>query len=276
MLKKFFAIILANFLLWVCFWDYTSDVSWRAEVEKSKEYVKEHIKTQNIWYIEQTLERFRLANIRYQFDEKLHYALSEIKNTIKEELDARESKIKDKKSFFNEYWKNITSDVNNVPTKCTKHYDLVDEIAKERDFPTGLIIATWFRESNCRMQNPKNLHWPFQITSHNYEPWEISKQQFKEKVNEFVDFMEAKQEYYHTNPRLREIYWEREITTNYKNFDIRSLRLSAVLYNWLTPNNTPDNSYYANWNLNEDFEDASRDGVITMFLKVLNWESNNL
>jgi hypothetical protein len=37
-----------------------------------------------------------------------------------------------------------------------KNYDFIDEVAKEQDFPTELIIAMWKKEHNCNLDNPPN------------------------------------------------------------------------------------------------------------------------
>lgn len=53
---------------------------------------------------------------------------------------------------------------------CKDHYARIDALAREQNFPTALIIATWWREYSCNMSNPANGRGIFQITSHYYEP----------------------------------------------------------------------------------------------------------
>jgi hypothetical protein len=43
-----------------------------------------------------------------------------------------------------------------IDEKCTKYFDFIDNIAKEKDFPVELIIATWSKETNCNLYNPAN------------------------------------------------------------------------------------------------------------------------
>ncbi|UFX83109.1 hypothetical protein [Candidatus Absconditicoccus praedator] len=247
------------------------------EIENAKRYVLNQLETKSTTRLKDISERFRLASIRFRNNNKFFsYAFDNIKEGINDKISSRQEGIEDKIDFFKKYGQEITSGVDNIPQKCLEHYEFVDQIAKERNFPTAFIVATWFRESNCRMENPENGDGPFQILSIDYTPGEITKNELEEKINDFIDFSKSKQRYYQTNPMLREHYGERELTVEYDNYDLRSLRLQAVLYNGLTSNNTPTKSYYANGNLNEDFEDSIRDGVITMFLKLIKWEAENM
>lgn len=48
--------------------------------------------------------------------------------------------------------KDELSDMNT----CMQYYDDVDTVAREMDFPTALVLATRYREYNCRLSNPDN------------------------------------------------------------------------------------------------------------------------
>lgn len=60
-----------------------------------------------------------------------------------------------KKDFLENYYGFL---FNTVPLaeRCFQYYDEIDKIAQERDFPTALIISTWYREHSCWLSNPDN------------------------------------------------------------------------------------------------------------------------
>lgn len=108
---------------------------------------------------------------------------------------------------------------------CVERFDMVNTIAKKYNFPTALILATWFMESSCRMANPENGDGLFQIISSHYEPGPINDAQLEQEIVDFIQFSRKKWDRYHkSNP-------DRQITLTYKKRNIESLESQGALYN---------------------------------------------
>lgn len=205
---------------------------------------------------------------------KLQEQLALIEKQKAEELkQIQDYKIK-ARAFFDLYWWQITTSLS-INEKCTKYFDFIDEIAKKNDFPTELVIATWWREYNCTLWNPANGWWPFQITSQYYTPWDISLEQFWESVQKYIDFTKGKWDYFNNNKyhNYKTRFWNENIAITYDNYTIRDLKLTAILYNWVSNNTTLDWNTFSNSNLNSSVTSNS-DWIVTRFLKVINWRIN--
>jgi len=178
------------------------------------------------------------------------------------------------KAFFDLYWWEITTSLS-INEKCTKYFDFIDEIAKKNDFPTELIIATWWKEYNCTLWNPANWWWPFQITSQYYKPGDISLEEFWESVQKYIDFTKGKWDYFNNNKyhNYKTRFWSENISITYDNYSIRDLKLTAILYNWVSKDTTLDWNTFANSNLNSNVT-TNNDWIVTRFLKILNWRIN--
>lgn len=148
---------------------------------------------------------------------------------------------------------------------CTVYYDQIDQIAKRNDFPTSLIIAMRYREHSCIFSNPDNGRWNFQITSHYYEPGEVSRDEFATQVQEFIDFSRAKWVYYDSIQR----FGSEPVALSYTSMDINSIRKHAILYNGVYPDVTLESSWYSNENFTQ-FR-GGRDGIVATVLKGIKW-----
>ncbi len=179
--------------------------------------------------------------------------------------------IEKNKSFFEENWKDITTDLK-VNAKCTKYFDFVNDIAIKNDFPTELIIATWSIEYNCNLSNPANWYWPFQISSKYYTPWDITLEQFAVSVQDYIDFSRNKWNYFNTNTYhdYKTRFWSWNIAITYDTYTLRELRLNSILFNWIRKDTTLDKNTFANTNLNKDTA-WPNDWLVTRFLKILKW-----
>lgn len=160
-------------------------------------------------------------------------------------------------------------DTNWLVWRCYEHYDAIDQRAKERDFPTSLIIATRFREHSCYMSNPWNGYGNFQITSHHYPPGEIELDELLRQVDHFIDFSHAKRDWYDAI----QVFGPEPVAIAYDSFDLNSIRKQAILYNGVYPNVTLTNSWYSN----ENFTQSRwwRDGVVAVLIKVLDRAREN-
>lgn len=167
--------------------------------------------------------------------------------------------------FVNSYQQFLQSD-KPLYDSCFIYFDQIDLIAKEYNFPTALIIATRYREHSCFFSNPSNGRGNFQITSHDYPAWDITREQFSDQIINFISFSQAKRDWYDAI----QVFGPEPVSLQYETFDLSSVRKHAILYNGVYPDVTLDSSWYAN----ENFTQARwwRDGIVASFLKVLQWE----
>lgn len=180
-----------------------------------------------------------------------------------------------KQAFVNKYIDNLQGDAFELRLQwCVQKFDMVNTIAKKYDVPPALILATWFMEASCRQANPDNKNGIFQITSHYYEPGPIDDAELEEQIIDFIEFSRAKWSWYHkSNP-------DRQITLTYKKWDLESLETQGALYNSVgsSINAWPlraTNQYY-NWgNFSPEWRSSVKDGMITAFVRLLNWELQN-
>ncbi|MDD4151753.1 MAG: hypothetical protein PHR68_04005 [Candidatus Gracilibacteria bacterium] len=218
------------------------------------------------------------------------YILREIKNNLllyipKNDIDQsnniieNETPIKEengtsviddsKKAFLDNYGKEISGDIADA---CIKNYDFIDNIAKEQNFPTALIIAFWKKEHNCYLDNPANGWGAFQITSAYYRPGEITLDEFKVEIIDFINFAKNKISYYDKDyGKFKTYFGNEDINLTYYEYNIRDLRLVSLLYNGIRTTTNLETFEFANGNLNSSIKTNS-DGIVTTFLKVLKRE----
>lgn len=193
-----------------------------------------------------------------------------IKTPKKKENVAKTIKENTKQSLIDTYGKEISGEISNA---CVKNYDFIDSIAKELDFPTELIIAMWKKEHNCNLDNPPNWWWAFQITSRYYNPGEISLEEFKAEIIDFINFSKNKIAYYNKDSwKFKKYFWDENIKLSHDKFSIGDLRLYALLYNWIRKSADLETFTFANANLNSNLKSNS-DWIVTTVLKVLKWET---
>lgn len=272
----------------------TSEEKLLGKIENILE-VKAKIKWE--FWLRQQIIAFEKMKVKVALDERKSYLigaivqiLNDIKNWVSDdnvlveqedvqteedvEISNTDSKSK-MQAFFDSHGKQITTWLD-VSESCTKYFDFVDEIAKKNDFPTELIIATWGIEYGCKLWNPANGWGPFQITSQYYTPWDITLEEFGNAVQKYIEFTRGKWDYFNNNAyhNYKERFWSENINVTYDNYTLRDLKLTAILYNGVSKDTTLDGNTFANANLNENVSHKS-DGVVTRFLKVLNWKIIN-
>lgn len=146
---------------------------------------------------------------------------------------------------------------------CLFYYDEIDKVAKENDFPTELIIATWRMETSCKMSNPSNRWWLFQIFAYDYEPWIVSKDQLISQVNDFINFSINKW----NRQKNSNLFKDEDINIKYWKYSIEDIRIHGVLYNWIWKSTLEDN-LFVNGNLNQ-WLDYKKDWLIVNMLKII-------
>lgn len=193
-----------------------------------------------------------------------------IKTPEKKVSVAKSIKINTKQNLIGTYWKEISWEITDT---CVKNYDFIDEVAKEQDFPTELIIAMWKKEHNCNLDNPPNWWGAFQISSRYYNPGKISLDKFKSEIIDFINFSKNKINYYNKDSgKFKAIFGNDDIKLSHNNFSIRDLRLYSLLYNWIIKSADLKTFTFANANLNLDLKSNS-DWIVTSVLKVIKWET---
>jgi hypothetical protein len=206
------------------------------------------------------------------------------------------------RDFWSTYAQHVTSwwkrwDDPVILDSCLQRRDIVDAIAKQENFPTALVMATWRKESSCRVVNPSNRDGLFQILSIDYPPGPVYKKSdlkrttlgdkqwrvyapdgaipagasfvdrgniLEEQVMDFIKFSRNKRAY---SDRLK-VFDAIPISLSYDAIDLLSLRKHAIAYNGFVKGRHPENAFYANQNLWRDYEEK-QDGLVTLLLKVL-------
>lgn len=156
------------------------------------------------------------------------------------------------------------SRMEDMMKSCYKHYKFVDDIAKKLDFPTVLILATFYIENSCELIN-KNRNWLFQLTSSKkrYKIGKVNLNWFREQIIDFVNYSREKYKGYEDRT------WEKIILT-YNEYTIKNIKLHWVLFNWWPKWITPHNSDYNVCNISKKNE-CDKDGLlasITRFAKL--------
>jgi len=103
-----------------------------------------------LWYI--------LSQIQQELKNLQEIQFPSIDQNIPQEIEQQNYSDTNKnfqKEFFENHGKNITTSLE-MPEKCYEFYDIIDEMGKQNNFPTALIISTWSKELNCNFSNPAN------------------------------------------------------------------------------------------------------------------------
>lgn len=276
-MKKLIIILIALWLANFWYW-YQSSLEDNKILWKSYNQIDEIYKKDN-WIAKLNIIKNIISNkLETEKDERNIYLLSLLnsylaqilpkpellpreENIIKQESPENDKSNNQKVQLLSSLWKWV---VNKewLSKLCFDKYELVDSIAKEHNFPTELIIATWKMETNCHFQNPWNWKWPFQIMSYYYKPWKITQQQFKQSVIDFINFSKNKWSRHNRKQLFKK--WKLNIT--YDNYSLEDIRIHWVLYNSIAKK--PTTSPYVNWNLTSKNK-YKKDWLIVNILKVL-------
>ena len=72
----------------------------------------------------------------------------------------------------------------------------MDTISFANNFPTALMMAVRYRETNCGYYLPSNGDGPFQILSKDYGTGQISEAKFLQIMQDYIDFSKGKMSRY--------------------------------------------------------------------------------
>lgn len=176
-------------------------------------------------------------------------------------------------AFINKYWNNIIT-ARDSPTdlgRCFEQYPLVDHTARMLNIPPSFVMATRYVESSCRMYNPTNGDWIFQIINNHYEPGDIDFAWLAWQLYDFEIFIERKFDWYNSRQPEPIIYW-------YNTYNIDTLQSFAALYNGVSgPLSAYPlalvNPYYFFGNYNTSYK-SRRDWWLVFFMKILQMEND--
>lgn len=271
-MKKTLFLLLFFSLFSVCFGNYSPTIKDKKLLDSVYQKTDNYVSGD----LSKALEISRKIDTiidNFSSDTRIYYILKKLQNYCENKLSlSQKEKITEdspKQKIFSKYWTEILTDIDTIKP-CMKKYDQIDKIAKDMNFPTPLIIATWWMETTCKSYNPSNSHGIFQIQSYDYWTWEFGEEDFQRQIKDFINFSKNKRKRQNNS----HVAWENDIDITYKDYSIKDLRLHWYLYNWIYDRTSPSTSMYNNWNLNSKFEN-NKDWLITVFLKVINRELEN-
>lgn len=227
-----------------------------------------------------------LQTLKFQKEEldknsKKYFILNEMFNfgtnlALEKEKESKSSQNKlnySKNLLLDNYLENITTDIY-IEEKCVRYYDFIDNIAKEHNFPTALIIATWRKENSCNMINPQNQDWVFQILHKYYTPWEITLEELWVQIVDFIEFSKYKWDYYDKLTKIPAELNHEKINISYYDYTLKDLQIHWVIYNWYSWKSTLESNKYVSTNLYPE-NTWRTDWIVTTFIKILDREQKN-
>ncbi len=217
--------------------------------------------------------QLRILKESFSSNEKLSYYLDQIASDMINQIHVEKDKVKAeniqyKKDFLTQYMSGISTEIT-TPDSCIGRYQTLDAMSYVNNYPTALLMATWFRESTCGYYLPKNGDGPFQIVSKDYGTGQISEDIFWKASQDYIDFSKNKYAMYKSKLNLN---------LTYTGFDYTWVVSHAALYNggylsgWIV---LPVNPHYVFDGYGVDYSWASRYGLFPKFLKLLEREVNN-
>ncbi len=283
-MKKIISIILIAIFCMTATFAYNPTSKDKQLLEKAEDTIYEIYEKRGIEKIEWLNKAINRALVKYKNNDRIVYILEEFQFFIEREIlePIEEEKYKTlelewkskeielnklRQKVVNKYINDIVWD-KKIDPRCMEKYDIIDTIAREYNFPTAMIIATWKAEHSCKMENPKNGWWLFQITSQYFEPGEITDEELEKQVKWYIVFVRKKMERYIPAKKLDTSKYSLE----YYNYNVYSVQYASKAYNGYSWEAT--SAMYTNGNLNSKLK-YKKDWILTTFIKVLKRELEN-
>ncbi len=216
----------------------------------------------------------------YQFEERVDYLLTDLKNYLWTRIQAQKRQAKflsksDKQTFVDQYKWNIMKE-KEIDPNCIGRYNTLDDIAFSFDYPTAVLIATRYRESNCGYYLPHNGDGPFQIVGKDYGTGEITEETFVQSVIDFIKFSKDKYKRYQ---QANATSWY-TVDLSYTGITLTGIVRHGALYNglsWYTvySDAQPLNPHYVWDNYGIEYSGAIRFGLVPQTIRILEWELQN-
>jgi hypothetical protein len=156
--------------------------------------------------------------------------------------------------------------------QCFVHYPVVDGFAQRVGKPTPLLLAMWFIESSCAMNNPANRDGIFQIIANDYTPGPLALHDLIGQLQDFETFMAGKWKWYYSkNPNAPHDLWHTMFTYD-------ALQTFAALYNGIDLEAgykryplLNGNPYYFLSGSSPEYK-GKKDGLLVLFVKLAKME----
>lgn len=142
------------------------------------------------------LDQVDTLRSRFATTTKIGYMLQQLYQHLRYKLDvqkdaAKISSYSGKLDFINQYSGQIIRTINE-PDRCTRQYQLADDLSFVYDQPTALTLATRYRETSCKWYLPGNGDGPFQILNKDYGSGDLTPKIFKQSLVDYLEFARNK------------------------------------------------------------------------------------
>lgn len=142
------------------------------------------------------LDQIDTLRSRFASNTKIGYMLQQLYQHLRFKLDvqkdaAKISSYSGKVAFVNQYSGDILHTINE-PDRCTRQYQLADDLSFVYNQPTALTLATRYRETSCKRYLPGNGDGPFQIVNKDYGSGDLTAKIFKQTLIDYLEFAQNK------------------------------------------------------------------------------------
>lgn len=225
---------------------------------------------------------YQIRNLqnKYSFDDRIDYMLTDLKNYLwtRIQVQKRAAKFESKatkQAFVDDYKWEIMKE-KELDSNCIGRYNTLDDLAFSFDYPTAVLIATRYRETNCWYYLPSNGDGPFQVVGRDYGTGEITEEKFVQSVIDFIRFSKDKYSRYEGANSASWLI----VNLSYTWFDMTGIVRHGALYNWLSwytvyGDAQPLNPHYVRDNYTEEYSGALRFWLFPHTVRVLEWEMEN-
>lgn len=219
----------------------------------------------------------------HTFDQRIDYMLSSLFFYLRDKMNARKKIAqvlsKDyKKDFVDDLKDNIVKN-DDIYENCLWWYQTLDDISFAYNYPTALLIASRYRETNCGYYLPSNGDGPFQILNEDYGTGEITEDIFVQSVIDYIEFSRNKYERYERANKADEDP-KYKFKLSYTGVDYTGIVRHWALYNGLSGYTVygdakPMKPSYVFDGYEWEFADSLRFGILPKTIKILDRELAN-
>lgn len=195
LMKKYLIVLLSLMIGGYAIADYTPTTQDKAQVSSLQTSLDTIIGTDNK-DLRHYLDQIDTLRSRFTTDTKIGYMLQALYQHLRFKLDVQKDAAKiesysGKAAFVNQYSNQIIRTINE-PDRCTRQYQLADDLSFVYDQPTALTLATRYRETNCKRYLPGNGDGPFQILNKDYGSGDLTPKIFKQSLIDYLEFTQNK------------------------------------------------------------------------------------
>ncbi|MBP7062328.1 hypothetical protein KA037_02240 [Patescibacteria group bacterium] len=194
-MKKYLITIASILICGYTIADYTPTTQDKTQVSTLQKTLDNIIGSNNK-DLRSYLDQIDMLRSRFAVNTKIGYMLQELYEHLRVKLDlqkdaAKLTSYKHKVDFLNQYSGDIIKTINE-PDRCTRQYQLVDDLSFVYNQPTSVTLATRYRETTCRWYLPGNGDGPFQIVKNDYGSGDLTLPIFKQTLIDYLEFAQNK------------------------------------------------------------------------------------